>query len=181
MVFPAKAKTFWLCHKLAFYLEILRLDFLTKGAQVSFQTSSPTLLSLLLLMFTPHCPEAAQFCLLCISFTKWQFSCHLCLSHDLLQPGPKWTRNFPGRDFRKESYEEWHNSEQSVKMLFFTWQQPCYKFFFFFLREVISSLLVALKYSFLWEKSQCILLLIACVTQFVFSNSSKNSTEKEKY
>ena len=53
--------------------------------------------------------------------------------------------------------------------------------FFFFLREVISSLLVALKYSFLWEKSQCILLLIACVTQFVFSNSSKNSTEKEKY
>lgn len=47
-----------------------------------------------------------------------------------------------------------------LKCSFFTWQQPCYNFFFF-LRQVISSVLVALKCWFLWANSWCILPLIA--------------------
>lgn len=153
VVFPAKAKTLWLWHKLAFYLEISSLDFLTEEAVP---------------LCCPYCswcspliaPRQLSSVFCCSSFTKWQFSCHLCLSHDPLWPGPNWTRNFPGREFPKESYEEWHNSEQSVKMFFFHLTAALLQFFFF-LRQVISSVLVALKCSFLWANSWCILPLIA--------------------
>lgn len=46
--------------------------------------------------------------------------------------GQSGTRNFPGREFPKESYEEWHNSEQSVKMFFFHLTAALLQVWFFF-------------------------------------------------
>lgn len=95
-----------------------------------------------------------------------------------LWPGPKWTRNFPGREFPKESYEEWHNSEQSVKMFFFhlteALLQVCFFFFFFKGSDFISTcgfkMLVSVGEVLVHLAFGC------CVTQFVFSISSENST-----
>ena len=113
--------------------------------------------------------------LISLGFTKWQFSCHLCLSQDPLQPGPKWTRNFPGREFCKESYEEWHNSEQSVKMFSFSPDSSLVTFFFF----KGSDFIMTCGFKMLISVGE-IAVLLAFDCLFIFRNSSKNSTEKEK-
>lgn len=174
VVFPAKAKTLGLWHKLAFYLEISSLDFLT-------EEESPPPLSLLLLMFTPHCPRQLIPVFCCSSFTKWVFMSSLPKSWIPSGQGQSEQGISQEGNFLRKVMKNGTILNNQLKCSFFTWQKPCYKFvFFFFLREVISSALVALKCSFLWAKSWCILPSVAVSHNLYSAFLLRTLLEKEK-